>query len=73
MGDRLTVFVSFVPRQGFVAHRDGLPAIRAPTLKELRSEVARLRPEAEIMLSLTRGARAEVARRTHTPTPGGWT
>jgi hypothetical protein len=69
------VYVSYIaPRQRFVAHREGLGQIWAADLKELRAKVtAALRPDAEIRFALSRGARAEVARRRGAPVEVGWT
>ena len=68
------VYVSYLPpRRQFTAHRDGLPGISASSLPELRARVAEACPEAKIVLSLSRAARVEVARRKGAPVEIGWT
>jgi hypothetical protein len=67
------VYVSYLPplRQ-FTAHREGLPCLSASTLPELRSLVAEACPEAKVVLSLSRAARVEVARRKGEALQVGW-
>ena len=66
------VYVSYIaPRRRFVAHRLG--QIWACDLKELRARVTELFPDAEMRFVLSRGARAEVARRNGAPVDVGWT
>ena len=70
----LVVYVSYLsPRRQFTAHREGLPSLSASTLPELRSLVAEAYPEAKVVLSLSRAARAEIARRKGEPVEIGWT
>jgi hypothetical protein len=64
MAGRLLISVSFVPRQGFVAHHYALPVgLPANTVRGLRERVAAVQPDAAIVLQLTRTARAELDRR----------
>jgi hypothetical protein len=59
----MTIYVSFVLRpKRFVAHREGLPEISAPSLPELRALLAEAHGGAAVRLHLSRRARAEVAR-----------
>jgi hypothetical protein len=68
------VYVSFIlPQRQFTAHREGLPNLSASSLPELRSLVAEACPEAKVVFSLSRAARAEVARRNGAPVEMGWT
>jgi hypothetical protein len=70
----MIVYVSYLPpRRSFVTHREGVGEISASSLSELRARVAEMSRETKIVLSLSRGARAEVARRRGVPVPGGWT
>ena len=73
MAVRHVIYVSYIRQLGYVVHADGWPQISAPTLKELREELARLRPDADFALVLSRGAQRERARRTGAPAVGGWT
>ena len=70
----VVVYVSYLPpRRQFTAHREGLPSLSASSLPELRSLVAEACPEAKVVLSLSRAARAEVARRKGVQMQMGWT
>jgi hypothetical protein len=70
----IVVYVSYLPpRRQFTAHREGLPEISAGSLPELRSLVAEACPAAKVVLSLSRAARAEVARRNGASVDMGWT
>jgi hypothetical protein len=70
----IVVYVSYLPpRRQFTAHREGLPSLSAGSLPELRARVAEACPEAKVVLSLSRAARAEVARRNGAPVEMGWT
>jgi hypothetical protein len=73
--ERIDVWISYVPRlKSFTAHRDGLDGeIRASSLSDLCTKIAAMWPEAEIMLHLSKVARAEdTARRRGTPRAEGW-
>jgi len=68
IANHLVVYVSYIPRcRQFAAHREGLPGISASSLPELRARVAEACPEAKVVLSLSRAARAEIARRRGAP------
>jgi hypothetical protein len=70
----VVVYVSYLPpRRQFMAHREGLPSLSASSLPELRARVAEACPEAKVVLSLSRAARAEIARRKGEPVEIGWT
>jgi hypothetical protein len=74
IGNHVVVYVSYLPpRRQFTAHREGLPGISASSLPELRARVAEACPEAKVVLSLSRAARTEVARRRGAPVQLGWT
>jgi hypothetical protein len=74
IANHIVVYVSYLPpRREFTAHREGLPSLSASTLPELRSLVAEACPEAKVVLSLSRAARAEMARRKGGPVEIGWT
>ena len=70
----IVVYVSYLPTpRQFTAHRDGLPGISAGSLPELRAKVAAaVPPEQKFTLSLSRAARAEMARRRGVPVQAGW-
>ena len=68
IANHIVVYVSYLPpRRLFTAHRDGLPGISASSLPELRARVAEACPEAKVVLSLSRAARAEMARAGRVP------
>ena len=75
IANHVVVYVSYIPPSRlFTAHREGLPSLSAGSLPELRARVAAaVPPEQKFTLSLSRAARAEVARRRSEPVQVGWT
>jgi len=71
----LDVWISYVARtRSWSAHRAGLPDLTASSLPELRARLEEVCGGAAVRLHLSRGARAEVARRNGgTPRAVGWT
>jgi hypothetical protein len=74
----INIFISYIPsRRIFTARRAGVPRIgSAPSLPELRTALTQACPQnVKLAFSLSRAARAEVARRRNggVPVNLGWT
>jgi hypothetical protein len=71
---KIDVWISFVPRlKMFLARRENLPDIRASSIPELHAKLTEALGGAEIVLHLSKVARAEVvARKRGVPRAEGW-